>query len=301
MLFLWPFSVVLFKNTGAVLRELFWQKYGLMTLRKIPWASLVTLTVKNPPATRETWVGRSPGGGHGNPLQYSCLGNPHEQRSLAGCRSWHCKESNTTERLSTKHHGPCPQWAYNVQVSPTFWEFALHHFTFIKDLHSYLFLLTKRNLRKIFTLRKREESKNRVEHVFHSWLLTEAVHTQAVRALPPSSFPESCTQPLSIRPLYPCTTSVSICALCLSCAFVCKMCPLVILLWFMLFAYIHRNLYFQTEGKPIVGKEEKRGIKIPPLVEGSMWFCDHRNTIIHLSTCVYIYMSVCVYAHATVF
>ena len=29
-------------------------------------------------------LGRSPGGRHGNPLQYSCLENPHEQRSLAG-------------------------------------------------------------------------------------------------------------------------------------------------------------------------------------------------------------------------
>ena len=29
-------------------------------------------------------LGRSPGGGHSNPLQYSCLENPHGQRSLAG-------------------------------------------------------------------------------------------------------------------------------------------------------------------------------------------------------------------------
>ena len=29
-------------------------------------------------------LGRSPGGGHGNPLQGSCLENPHGQRSLAG-------------------------------------------------------------------------------------------------------------------------------------------------------------------------------------------------------------------------
>ena len=29
-------------------------------------------------------LGRSPGGGHGNPLQYSCLEKPHGQRSLAG-------------------------------------------------------------------------------------------------------------------------------------------------------------------------------------------------------------------------
>ena len=30
-------------------------------------------------------LGRSSGGGHGNPLQYSCLENPHGQRSLVGC------------------------------------------------------------------------------------------------------------------------------------------------------------------------------------------------------------------------
>ena len=29
-------------------------------------------------------LGRSPRGEHGNPLQYSCLENPHGQRGLAG-------------------------------------------------------------------------------------------------------------------------------------------------------------------------------------------------------------------------
>ena len=33
-------------------------------------------------------LGRFPGGGHGNPLQYSCLENPHGQRSLAGYSPW---------------------------------------------------------------------------------------------------------------------------------------------------------------------------------------------------------------------
>ena len=42
-------------------------------------------------------LGRSPGGGHGNPLQYSCLENPHGQRSLAGCSPWCYKESDMTE------------------------------------------------------------------------------------------------------------------------------------------------------------------------------------------------------------
>ena len=45
-------------------------------------------------------LGRSPEGGHGNPLQYSDLENPHGQRSLAGCSPWGCKESDTTEHLS---------------------------------------------------------------------------------------------------------------------------------------------------------------------------------------------------------
>ena len=52
-------------------------------------------------------LGRSPGGGHGNPLQYSCLENPRGQRSLAGCSPWGCEESDTTEwlRMHDYHHG----------------------------------------------------------------------------------------------------------------------------------------------------------------------------------------------------
>ena len=41
--------------------------------------------------------GRSPGGGNGNPLQYSCLGEFHGQRSLAGYSPWGHKESDMTE------------------------------------------------------------------------------------------------------------------------------------------------------------------------------------------------------------
>ena len=45
--------------------------------------------------------GRSPRGGHGNPLQYSCLESPHGQRSWVGYSPWGRKESDTTERLRT--------------------------------------------------------------------------------------------------------------------------------------------------------------------------------------------------------
>ena len=43
--------------------------------------------------------GRSPGGGHGNPLHYSCLENPHGQRSLAGYSLRGRTESHMTELM----------------------------------------------------------------------------------------------------------------------------------------------------------------------------------------------------------
>ena len=59
---------------------------------------------KDPPASAEgigavgsiLGSGRSPGGGHGNPLQYSCLENPHGQRRLVGYSPEGLKESDTT-------------------------------------------------------------------------------------------------------------------------------------------------------------------------------------------------------------
>ena len=66
-----------------------------------PRASLVAQIVKNPPAMWENGVPflgweDSPGGGHGNPLQYSCLENPQGQRSLAGYSPGGRKESDAT-------------------------------------------------------------------------------------------------------------------------------------------------------------------------------------------------------------
>ena len=42
-------------------------------------------------------LGRSPGEGTGNPLQYSCLGESHGCRSLVGYSPWGRKELDTTE------------------------------------------------------------------------------------------------------------------------------------------------------------------------------------------------------------
>ena len=56
--------------------------------------------INNLPAMMETWV-QSLGEGHGSPLQYSCLENPHGQRNLGGYGLWGRKESDTTE--ATEH------------------------------------------------------------------------------------------------------------------------------------------------------------------------------------------------------
>ena len=50
--------------------------------------------------------GRSPGEWNGNPLQYSCLENPHGQRSLVGYRPWGHKESDMTEHNTTVSYDP---------------------------------------------------------------------------------------------------------------------------------------------------------------------------------------------------
>ena len=65
--------------------------------------SQVVLVVKNLPASvgdiRDigsiSGLGRSPGGGHGNPLQYSCLGNPMDRGAWRA--TVHGVEKNHTE------------------------------------------------------------------------------------------------------------------------------------------------------------------------------------------------------------
>ena len=48
-------------------------------------------------------LGRSPGQGHGNPLQYSCLENPMDRGAWwASCSSWGHTESDMTERNRSK-------------------------------------------------------------------------------------------------------------------------------------------------------------------------------------------------------
>ena len=67
--------------------------------------------VKNPPSNADVrdsgsipGSGRSPGGGNGTPLLYSCQKNPIDSgawRSLAGYSPWGLKESDMTEHPDT--------------------------------------------------------------------------------------------------------------------------------------------------------------------------------------------------------
>ena len=76
-----------------------------------PRASQMVLVVKNLLANagdvRDTdsipGLERSPEEGHVNPLLYTCLDNPHGQRSLESYSPWGHRVSDTTEQLSIAH------------------------------------------------------------------------------------------------------------------------------------------------------------------------------------------------------
>ena len=101
-----------YTQTGVVLGKTFPVAYLYLYLfiYICTGASLMAQMVKNPSAMEETWVWSlgwedSPGGGHGNPLQYSCLENSHGRRSLMGYSPWGHKESDTNE-----HNPACLHW-----------------------------------------------------------------------------------------------------------------------------------------------------------------------------------------------
>ena len=88
------FSAIISSNIFSLVVSLFsfWNPYNASdgafnVVPKLSWASQVVLVVKNPPANagdiRHLGLfprsGKSPGGGHGNPLQYPCLEKPMDR------------------------------------------------------------------------------------------------------------------------------------------------------------------------------------------------------------------------------
>ena len=80
---------------------------GIIWYQVRSWASQEALVVQNLPASVGDvgWTpgsGRSPGEGHGNPLQYSCLENPMDRGAWRATYSTQgCKESHMMKWLST--------------------------------------------------------------------------------------------------------------------------------------------------------------------------------------------------------
>ena len=92
------------KLQGYIGQHMKYSQYFIITIHGV-WDSQMALVVKNPhanagdvrdagsiPGSR-----RSPGGGHADPLQYSCLENPVDRQSLAGYSPWGRKDSDMTE------------------------------------------------------------------------------------------------------------------------------------------------------------------------------------------------------------
>ena len=97
-------------------------------------------------------LGRSPGGGPGNPLQYSCLENPHGQRSLVGYSLWDHKELDTTEltehsTAQTYLHVTFEIFVYVLNPTPrSIWnQFLLTDFHFLYMGHIFIFLCVSHN------------------------------------------------------------------------------------------------------------------------------------------------------------
>ena len=72
-----------------------------MEKRRLPW----WLSDKNPPVSAGDpglipGVGRSPREGNGNPLQYSCLGNPTDRGAWRATVHRVTEEEDTTEQLN---------------------------------------------------------------------------------------------------------------------------------------------------------------------------------------------------------
>ena len=85
-----------------------WRNKIILCLVETILGFQVVLVVKNPPAEardirdagRIPGSGRSPGGGHGNPLQYSCLGNPMDRGAWRDSVHRVTKSATQLKRLS---------------------------------------------------------------------------------------------------------------------------------------------------------------------------------------------------------
>ena len=88
------------------------------------------LVVKNPPANAgdgrdsDSVPGRGgpPGGGHGNPRQYSCLENPMDRGTCHTQLKWLCVNAHITAIHKYYNRGVIRGWPWKFQVINSVWE-----------------------------------------------------------------------------------------------------------------------------------------------------------------------------------
>ena len=94
---------------------------GQVVLQALSSLALVKILLANAGNVRDagsiTGSGRSPGGGHSNPLQYSCLENPHGQRSLVGCSPKNLQGSQRVRQDQSTH--TCKVLLCRIQLAQT--------------------------------------------------------------------------------------------------------------------------------------------------------------------------------------
>ena len=88
-----------------------------MSNKQIAGASHLALVVKNPSANEGEansvpGLGRCPGGGNGNPLQYSCLENPMDRGALHTTVHGVAKSQTRLKQLSTHACSQANRWQH---------------------------------------------------------------------------------------------------------------------------------------------------------------------------------------------
>ena len=102
-------------------------------------------------------LGRSPGGGRDNPLQYSCLGNPIDKGTCKAAVHGVTKEFSTTEQLSINNNKtkksiwPLPAigrlgWSLNKRFQILCWEEPAHLFASVFPSFSFAFDKVRQHL-----------------------------------------------------------------------------------------------------------------------------------------------------------
>ena len=129
-------------------------------------------------------MGLDPGSPGSGPGLKAALNRWATRAALITILKWTCRysypdikdiEESYDGHLNEKHrvqNRVCSVIIYTGM--PCFSKVPIHHFTFMKDIHWYLFLLTARNLKSIFTCREKEE-KQREGCIWDlQWALREA-------------------------------------------------------------------------------------------------------------------------------